>query len=808
MKFTLDWLKDHLQTDAPLDAITDRLTLIGLEVEGVENPAERLKGFTVARILEAKPHPNADKLKVCQVDTGRGIAEVVCGAPNARAGLVGVFAPPGTYIPGSGFTLGKAAIRGVESAGMMCSERELELSQEHDGIIELPASAAKRVGDLFAAVAHLDDPVIEVAITPNRPDCLGVRGIARDLAAAGLGKLKKADPGFTGEGDYPCPIAIELRFSGVDPLPCPLFAGRAIKGVRVGPSPEWMQRRLRAIGLRPINAPVDVTNYVTYDRARPLHVYDAAKIAAPIMARMGKDGERFKGLDGREHAVDSSMCVIADTDGVLGLGGILGGEPSGTTDATTAVFIESAYFDPMRTAATGRKTGIASDARYRFERGIDPASAVDGLNYATKLILAACGGSPSAVRVAGSVPERRVQIGFDPALVQKLSGVKHTNAEIVTTLKKLGFEIEGQPPKLSVTPPSWRPDVFGAADLVEEVVRLSGSDRIPSTPLPLTASGKAAAEPTASQKRSHTARHALAHRGMVEAVTWSFIPSPLAHRFGGGADALRLSNPISADLSDMRPSLLPGLLLAARTNANRGFDDCALFEVGQVFHGTAPEDQKQVAAGVRTGTAQLTGSGRLWDGAAKAVDVFAAKADALAVLAALGIDASKPQIVRGAPSWYHPGRSGAIQLGPKSVLAHFGELHPETAKAMDLTGPCALFEVFLDAVPTARKKGTAKGPLALSDLQPVRRDFAFLLNRDVAAAAVIRAVESADKALIAGVDVFDIFEGPGVGEGKKSMALGVTLAPRDHTLTDAEIDAVAGRIVSAVKKAVGGELRG
>ena len=562
---------------------------------------------------------------------------------------------------------------------MMCSERELQLSTEHSGIIELPEHMKSHVGERFVEAMELDDPVIDIAITPNRPDCLGVRGVARDLAAAGIGKLKKVSDGYAGEGKFDCPIPIELQFPNGAENACPVFAGRVIRGAVNGPSPEWMQRRLRAVGLRPINAAVDVTNYISYDRARPLHVYDADKLCGPIMARLGKHGESFLGLDGKTYEVDESMCVIADKAHVLGLGGVMGGETTGATADTTAIFIESAYFDPARTAATGRKSGINSDARFRFERGIDPHSEMTGLNLATKMILDFCGGEASAAIVAGREPDGKPAIRFDPARVQKLSGANFSGAETVATLKKLGFAIEGKAPDLSVTPPSWRPDIHGAADLVEEVVRLSGAERIPSTPLPRDP-GVAKPVLTASQKRVLAARRSLAARGLVEAVTWSFVPEVHARHFGGGADALRLANPISSEMTDMRPSLLPGLLAAARANANRGFQDAALFEVGQVFRGEAPEDQSNVAGGVRIGTARLVGGGRHWDGAAKSADVFDAKADALAVLAALGLDVSKLQAARNAPSWYHPGRSGALQLGPKTVLAHFGEAAPRDAE--------------------------------------------------------------------------------------------------------------------------------
>ena len=773
MKFTFSWLKDHLQTKASLDEIASKLTLIGLEVESIEDPSEKLKDFRVVRVLEAEPHPNADKLRVCKVDTGSGVVQEVCGAPNARKGLIGVFAQPGAYVPGSGITLGKATIRGVDSAGMLCSERELELSSEHNGIIELPDRFKKNIGERFADAMELNDPVIDIAITPNRPDCLGVRGVARDLAAAGLGKLKPADAGYEGAGDFQSPIAIELQFPKGAENACPVFAGQLLSGVVNTPSPDWMQRRLKAIGLRPINAAVDVTNYISYDRARPLHVYDADKVQTPIMARLGKAGESFAGLDGKTYHVDETMCVIADKMRVLGLGGIMGGLETGVTEATTSIFIESAYFDPARTAATGRKTGINSDARYRFERGIDPHSVLPGLNLAAKMILEICGGTASEVAIAGREPDKKTVIAFDPARVQKLTGAKFSNAEVAGTLTKLGFKVEGAAPKLTVTAPSWRPDIHGPADLVEEVVRLSGAERIPAIPLPRP---HEVAKPILleSQKRVIAAKRALAVRGMVEAISWSFIPEAQAKHFGGGAAELRLANPISVEMSDMRPSLLPGLLTSAKANANRGFGDLALFEVGQIFQGDAPEQQIAVAAGIRAGSERLSGGGRHWDGAAKPVGVYDAKADAVAVLSALGFDAAKAQIGRNTPPWYHPGRSGALQLGPKTILGYFGELHPETLRFLDAAGPIAGFEIFLHALPGSRRKGTAKGALIASDFQPVKRDFAFLVEKSVEAAAVLKAAESAGKELGSRFAIFDIFEGQGVPAGRKSLAIEMT----------------------------------
>lgn len=809
MKFTLSWLKDHLETEATLEEISTTLSSIGLEVEGIDDPAERLGAFRIARVLEARPHPNADRLQVLQVETapGQPAMEVVCGAPNARAGMLGVFAPLGTYIPGSGITLEKRPVRGVVSNGMMCSAAELQLSDDSEGIIEVSDEFAGQVGASYIAALGLDDPVIEVGLTPNRPDCTGVRGIARDLAAAGLGTLKPEPDLGQVEGSFDCPIGIGLEFSDADASACPVFAGRYIRGVSNGPSPAWLQNRLKAIGLRPINALVDVTNYISYDRGRPLHVYDADKLTGAIRARLGRHGEKFLGLDGKTYAVDETMCVIADDSGPLGLGGIMGGEDTGCTEATRNVLIESAWFDPLRTAATGRKAGLVTDARYRFERGVDPASVLPGLDLATDMILKLAGGEPSRASVAGTPPDPDLTIEFQTARVAKLTGLQLSDEAIVSILKALGFLVSGGAGRLSVKVPSWRPDIFGPADLVEEVVRIAGIDRVPSTPLPRE--GVARPVLTGPQIRIRRARRTLAGRGLVEALTWSFISREEAEAFGGGPSELTLANPISVDMSVMRPSLLPGLLAAVQRNRNRGNSDVALFELGQAYQGVKPEDQLMIAAGVRSGTARLTGGGRHWDGAAKPVSVFDAKEDVAAVLASLGLDASKVQITPDAPEWYHPGRSGTLRLGPKVVLAHFGEFHPGLLKSLDVDGPLVGFELFLDRLPPEKKRSSQRPPLAVTDLMPVRRDLAFVLDASVAAGDVVRAALGADKKLISGVNVFDVFEGGNLAaEGKKSLAIEVTLQPVNATLTDKEIEAVTEKVIAAVGKATGGEIRG
>jgi len=805
MKFTLSWLKEHLETDASLEEIVDRLTLIGLEVEEVTNQADRLKPFRIAKVLEAEQHPNADRLRVLKVDTGEGDpVQVVCGAPNARAGLVGVLGKPGDYVPGLDVTLSVGKIRDVESFGMMCSERELELSEEHDGIIDLPADAP--VGMSYAKWAGLDEPVIEIGLTPNRPDCTGVYGIARDLAAAGLGKLKERSHEQI-RGSYPCPVKVTLDFGDTKPM-CKAFGLRLVKGVKNGPSPKWLQDRLTAIGLRPINALVDMTNYITFDQGRPLHVFDADKVHGNLVVRRGRKGETIDGLNGKRYEVDETICVIADDNGVESLGGILGGEPSGCTEDTVNVLIESALWDEDGIAATGRKLGVNTDARYRFERGVDPNYMMPGLEYATRMVMDLCGGEPSETFQAGEVPDTSNIINFPYAEIKRLSGVDILPAEANVTLKSLGFWISGSGDTVKVAAPSWRPDIEGKADLVEEVVRIIGLDRVPFTPLPRTGTvGQKVL--TTGQIRRSKARRALAARGFNEAVTWSFIPQDQAVLFGGGNAALALANPISSEMTDMRPSLLPGLLAAAQRNADRGHGDVALFEIGQVFEDDTPEGQKMVAAGVRRGTARLAGAGRHWSGTSKTVDVFDAKADAEAALAAIGAPVDKLMVMRDAPATFHPGRSGSLKLGPKNTLAVFGEVHPRTLAALDIEGPLVAFEIHLDALPEPKGKGNrSKGALNVSGLMPVQRDFAFLVGKDVSAETLLRAARSAEKTLIEDVTLFDIYEGQGVPDGQKSVAIDVTLQPRQKTLTDEEIDAVAKKIIASVEKATGGTLRG
>lgn len=799
MKFTLSWLKRHLQTDATLEQITARLPMIGLEVESVEDRGAALAGFVVAEVVEAKPHPNADKLRVCTVETGTERLQVVCGAPNARAGMKGVFAPIGSVIPGGGITLKAATIRGVHSAGMLLSEREMGLSDEHTGIVELPVYAV--VGTPAAEAMGLADPVIDLAVTPNRGDCLGVRGIARDLAAAGLGTLKPLDA-MAVEGRFASPIGVRLDFGSETASACPFFAGRLIRGVRNEDSPEWLQRLLLGAGLRPISALVDITNFFSLDLCRPLHVFDADKLAGDIHVRLAQEGERLAALNDRDYDLTRTMTAVCDDAGPQALGGVIGGEPTSCTAGTTSVFLESALFDPVRTAETGRTLGIASDARYRFERGVDATSVTWGLEIATRLILEICGGEPSDVVVAGSLPTARPPIPFRPQRVRSLAGLDASPEETAQVLLSLGFSGVFDGEAWQVTAPPWRNDIVGEACLVEEVARILGYERIASRPMPR---GDHLPKPaiTPLQRRSMRARRALAARGVTEAVTYSFMSGRAAEAFSGSDAALRLVNPISADLDVMRPSALPNLIQAAGRNADRGQRDAALFEVGPQYTGTRPEDQVSVAAAIRTGR---TGP-RHWAEAPRFVGVFDAKADALAVLDGLGVRLEKLVVASGAPAWYHPGRSGSVKLGPQ-LLAHFGEVHPRALRALDVAGPIAACEIFLDALPVKEAAGAARAPLALSALQPVERDFAFVVDPAVAAEAVVRAVRAADRTLIIEVRVFDVFEGGALGADRKSIAVSVVLQPTEKTLTDAEIEAVSAKIVAQVAKATGGALRG
>ena len=802
MKFTLSWLKEHLDTAAGVDEIAETLTDLGLEVEEVANPVADLAAFTLGKVLTAGKHPDADRLRVCQVATDRGEKQIICGAPNARAGITVVIAHPGAYIPGIDTTIQVGKIRGVESHGMMCSEREMGLSDEHDGIIELPSGeVGERFTDWLAANdPGKVDPVVEIAITPNRPDALGVRGIARDLAARGLGTLIER-PIEPVPGSFASPLGVSID---TDTLRgCPLFTGRLIRGVTNGPSPEWMQARLRAIGLRPISALVDITNYVTFDLNRPLHVFDADKVAGDLRVHWAKGGETITALDDKSYTFAPGMMAISDDNGPESIGGIMGGAGTGVTGETVNVFVESAHWDPLTIAATARALRIDSDAKYRFERGADPAFARPGLEHATRLILDLCGGEASEVVVAGAVPEDTRAYRLDAAHVSRLVGMDLPEAEQKRTLTALGFRMEAD----MAHPPSWRPDIRGEADLVEEVARIASLTRLEAKPMARAQAGVPRPILTRAQRQEQAARRMAAALGYNECVTYSFIDAGAAALFGGGGDATRLDNPISTEMSHMRPDLLPGLLRAAARNQARGFSDLALFEVGPAFHGGEPEEQETQVAGLLIGATAR----RDPHASRRAVDIYDAKADAEAVLAALGAPA-KVSISREVPGWWHPGRAGRIMLGPKTVLGVFGELHPRVLAALDVKGPAVAFTVHPAAIPAARAKGATRPALHLADLQAVDRDFAFVVDADVDALTLVNAAAGADKALIESVRVFDEFSGEKaeaqMGPGKKSLALTVRLQPTGRTLTDEEIEAVAGRIVEKVAKATGGTLRG
>jgi len=804
MKFTLSWLKDHLETEKPLEQIADTLTAIGLEVEEVDDRSA-FNPFIIARVLTVKKHPDADKLQILSVDTGNGKpVQVVCGAPNARAGIIGVFAPPGTYVPGIDTVLAVGKIRGVESFGMMCSERELLLSNEHDGIIELPADAP--VGTAFATYAGLDDPVIDISLTPNRADCAGIHGIARDLAAAGAGTLKQPIIPAIADEEEKTSIKVRIDPHMAEPL-CSGFAWRMVKNVKNGPSPKWMQQRLTAIGLRPVNILVDITNYLTFDQGRPLHVFDADKIKGNLTVRQGHEGEKLFAFNGKEYIFSSKNCVIADDNGVVSIGGIMGGKHTGCDEDTRNILIESALWNPYNIAQTGRELGIISDARYRFERGVDPNFMVIGLDLATQMVTDMCGGIPTKTQITGFEPPATRKILFPFSEIKRLTSLDIPEDETHAILSRLGFKAEGKGKTVTIKVPTWRPDVSEKADLVEEVIRIYGINRI--TPHPLADDpGIQSKTLTPLQIRSRNARRALAGRGMLEAVTWSFISEKTARIFGGGQPELRLANPIAVDMSDMRPSLLPGLITAAQRNIDHGFADLALFEVSDIYKGNTPEKQCRVAGGIRRGTAKLAGSGRFWTGNATAVDVFDAKADALAVLEACGLSADKVQIEKDVPAWYHPGRSGVIKLGPKVILGHFGEFHPEILEILDTEGPLCGFETFIDAIPQAKKKAAkTRLPLILSPLQKVTRDFAFVVDKTTTAASITRAAAGADKKLIQSVKVFDLFEGKTLGTGKKSIAIEVSIQPVDRTLTDEDFEILSKKIIDNVIKTSNGALR-
>lgn len=796
MKFTLSWLKTYLDTDASLNEISEKLTAIGLEVEEVIDPTESLKPFVIARIEESVQHPNADKLRVCKVNNGTEIIQVVCGAHNAVTGLVGAFAPSGCTIPTNGLKLKPTKIRDVDSNGMMCSERELGMGDDHDGIIELPSDAP--IGESFAEYVGINDPSIEIAITPNHQDALGVYGIARDLAAAGIGTLIKPDTSKV-KGSFESPIKVNIESKEA----CPVFAGRYIRGVKNGPSPEWMQRRLISLGMKPISALVDITNFLTHDYGRPLHVFDADNISGNLTVRLSKAGEKLIALDEKEYVFDDQACIIADDKVINSIGGVMGGIGSGTYETTTNVFLECAWFDPIRTAMTGRKYGIESDARYRFERGVDPATVLDGIEIATRLIMDMCGGEASEVTLAGEVPVISKTITMRPERVRELGGVEIEKAEVINILERLGFAVTDDGPTLEVTSPSWRCDIDREPDLVEEVLRIHGYDKIIVEPLPIS-SRDIVTGLSPLQRRIKMAKRSAAGNGLREAVTWSFIPSAHAKLFGDLPASIVLDNPVSSDLDAMRTNLLPNLITAAGRNNDRGFKNVALFEAGNQFSSDRPDGQSYALAGIRRGQKH----DRHWQQSPENVDVYDAKADAMAILASIGVNTTNAQVVAEAPHWYHPGRSGVIRLGPKNIMAYFGEIHPSILKNLDVKGPLVGFEIMIGNIPMPRSKsGNSRGPLKSSDFQSVERDFAFVVDAKIQANDIVKAIRSVNKNLIENISIFDVYQGAGIDDGKKSIAVNVKLQPIDKTMTDEEIDVFRMQVINIVSSKLDGTLR-
>ncbi len=821
MKFTLSWLKTHLDTDAPLDTITDTLTRIGLELEGVENRGAALAPFRIAHVVEAVQHPNADRLRACKVDTGDGtLVSVVCGAPNARTGMKAVFAAAGSFIPGTGITLKVGEIRGVQSAGMLLSAREMGLGDDHAGIVELPADAPVGVG--YAGWAGLDDPVIDISVTPNRGDCFSVRGVARDLAAAGIGTLKPFAPArIAPTFDSGPHWRIEW------PEACPWIIGRTIRGVKNSPSPRWLQDRLVSVGLRPINALVDVTNFFTIDLGRPLHVFDVAKLTGDTLTLRRGAGETLLALNSKEYTVSPEDCAIADAAGVQSIAGVIGGEATGCDETTTEVFVECAYFDPIRIALTGRRHQIVSDARQRFERGLDPALMPDAVEAATAMILELCGGQPGTVTASGAEPAWQRQATMRFRRVAELGGMDVAPDDAVLSLERLGFAVRMRDAEqVTVSVPSWRNDVAARVhldqspalsadiaastaeacaviepecDLIEEVLRLRGLDSVPPVSLP-RATPVPVATLTPRQIRTALARRTLAAQGLAECVTFSFMAHDEAAPFGDTPDALRLSNPIAADLDQLRPTPIATLAMAAKRNAARGYPDVALFEVGPEFALDAPEGQRLVAAGLRAGATP-----RSWLAGARGLDAMDAKGDLWTMLAAIGVPMEALTLTQDAPGYYHPGRSATVRQGPKTVLGSFGEIHPRVLAALDLPSPMVAFSLNLDAVADPKRRRKAAPDLA--QFQPVSRDFAFLVDASVSADAVIRAARGAERTLIVGVSLFDVYEGDKLPEGKKSLAIEVVFQPRERTLTDAELDAAGQKVIAAVTKATGAMLR-
>ena len=792
MKFTLSWLKQHLETNSDIETILKKLTNIGLEVESSYNPSEALNGFIAAKIISTKPHPDADRLQLCLIDTGTEEIEIVCGAKNAKEGLTTIYAPVGSTIPASGMKLKKAKIRGIESSGMLCSEKELNLGDDSEGITELSGQISP--GTSISKALDINDTYVEIAITPNRPDCLGIRGIARDLAAAGLGELikEKQIKISTSKENLPVFIDAENNFEG-----CTIFAGRLIKNITNNKSPDWLVKRLESIGVKSINCLVDITNFINFDRGRPLHVYDANKINNKIGARDAKVGEKILALDGKDYELKPGMCVIADNEKVLGIGGIMGGNESGSTIETNDVFIESAYFDPIKTALSGRALNIISDSRYRFERGVDPEYVIEGLNLATQMILDLCGGEAGEISLVDNLKFQPKKIKFDPKLVNKLTGIEIPNDKIVKILESLGFDISNS---WNVVVPSWRPDIYGEADLVEEIVRIFGLDNIESEPL-LNLDQPTKPILTKKQKQIKMIKRSIASKGLMETISYSFINNKESLNFGGGSSSLKIVNPISDELSEMRPTPLASLVSIADENFKKGYTDIGIFEVGPGFLGVEQDEQITIASGLRIGTHRSEGSGKDWQGFQK-VSVFDAKEDVISVLELLNLNLESHKVERTAPDHYHPGRSGQIVTGGGDILASFGELHPKIIKTKDFKVAVA-FEIYIDSINKQKIKSNLKIAPEISNLQPLKRDFSFIVSSDTEAQTIINTAKQSDKSFIKDVKIFDQF----LGENEKSIAIEVIIQPKEVTLTDEQIESISKKIIKSVEDKTKGKLR-
>ena len=792
MKFTLSWLKQHLETNSDIETILKKLTNIGLEVESSYNPSEALNGFIAAKIISTKPHPDADRLQLCLIDTGTEEIEIVCGAKNAKEGLTTIYAPVGSTIPASGMKLKKAKIRGIESSGMLCSEKELNLGDDSEGITELSGQISP--GTSISKALDINDTYVEIAITPNRPDCLGIRGIARDLAAAGLGELikEKQIKISTSKENLPVFIDAENNFEG-----CTIFAGRLIKNITNNQSPDWLVKRLESIGIKSINCLVDITNFINFDRGRPLHVYDANKINNKIGARDAKVGEKILALDGKDYELKPGMCVIADNEKVLGIGGVMGGNESGSTIETNDVFIESAYFDPIKTALSGRALNIISDSRYRFERGVDPEYVIEGLNLATQMILDLCGGEAGEISLVDNLKFQPKKIKFDPKLVNKLTGIEIPNDKIVKILESLGFDISNS---WNVVVPSWRPDIYGEADLVEEIVRIFGLDNIESEPL-LNLDQPTKPILTKKQKQIKMIKRSIASKGLMETISYSFINNKESLNFGGGSSSLKIVNPISDELSEMRPTPLASLVSIADENFKKGYTDIGIFEVGPGFLGVEQDEQITIASGLRIGTHRSEGSGKDWQGFQK-VSVFDAKEDVISVLELLNLNLESHKVERTAPDHYHPGRSGQIVTGGGDILASFGELHPKIIKTKDFKVAVA-FEIYIDSINKQKIKSNLKIAPEISNLQPLKRDFSFVVSSDTEAQTIINAAKQSDQSFIKDVKIFDQF----LGENEKSIAIEVIIQPKEVTLTDEQIESISKKIIKSVEDKTKGKLR-